>query len=359
MQEDEKSKYPQLANEARILKLLTGEKGFAKYHQFGYENKCNILVMELLGPSLEDLFNTCNKKFTLKTILMLAEEILLRLEKLHSKNYVYRDIKPENMLMGLNDNSHLVHLVDFGLSKKYRDSKSHHHVAYRENKSIVGTVRYASINTQMGLEYSRRDDLEAVGYMLEYFWKGKLPWQGLNLVNANEKVQKILEMKLMISVEEQFEGLPVEFSTYMNYCKALKFSDKPDYNFLRKLFSDLFDRLGYERDYEYDWCRFGNKIKYENGSLSITIFDYNQDVDNTCLESNREASIAHPRRISPDEIQLQITIEKDLQKRETSEEEEEVLPEDPDEGNIDEALLDDSDFRLVTKTHGSWMDSAF
>ena len=124
--------------------------------------------------------------------------------------------------------------------------------------------------------------------MLQYFWVGKLPWQGLNITNTAEKYQKILECKLTIPVEKQFEEMPAEFSTYMNYCKALKFSEKPDYSFLRKQFSDLFDRLNYKRDYDYDWCRFLNKIKYENGMLSLTIYEADQEVDTCYLESFKE-----------------------------------------------------------------------
>lgn len=130
---------------------MSGEKGFATFEHYGYENKFNAVVMGLLGPSLEDLFNACNRSFSLKTILMLAEQIISRLEVFHSKNFVYRDIKPENLLMGLHEKSHIVHLVDFGLSKKYRDNKNHQHIPYKENRSLAGTVRYSSINSHLDI----------------------------------------------------------------------------------------------------------------------------------------------------------------------------------------------------------------
>ncbi len=167
------------------------------------------MIMDLLGPSLEDLFSFCGRKFGLKTTLMVADQMITRVEYVHSKNYIHRDIKPDNYLIGLGKRSNQVFLIDFGLAKKFRDAKTHQHIPYKENKTLTGTARYASINAHLGIEQSRRDDLEAIGYVLIYFIKGKLPWQGVaNTKNKNDKYHKIMEKKMSIPVEYLCLGIP-------------------------------------------------------------------------------------------------------------------------------------------------------
>lgn len=210
--------------------------------------------MELLGPSLEDLFNYSGRKFSLKTTIMVADQMLTRIEGMHSKNYIHRDIKPDNFLTGLGKHSYMIYMIDFGLSKRYRDAKSHQHIPYKENKSLTGTARYASINAHLGIEQSRRDDLEAIGFVLLYFLKGKLAWQGIRAKNRQEKYHKIMEMKIVTPVEYLCRGTPQQFSFYMNYCRSLRFEDRPDYLFLKKLFKELLISNSFEYDYLYDWA---------------------------------------------------------------------------------------------------------
>merc|ERR1712025_1131849 len=213
----------------------------------------NVMVIDLLGPSLEDLFSFCNRKFSLKTVLMLADQMINRVEYVHAKNFIHRDIKPDNFLIGLMKKANQVHVIGFGLAKKFRDSRSQQHIPYRENKNLTGTARYASVNTHLGIEQSRRDDLEAVGYVLMYFNRGSLPWQGLKANSKKEKYEKIMEKKMSTPIEVLCKGYPTEFVTYLNYCRSLRFEDRPDYAYLRRFLKDLFFRENYQYDFIFDW----------------------------------------------------------------------------------------------------------
>lgn len=251
--EKTKTKHPMLMYEAKLLKHLQGGPGIAKLHHFDTEGDFTFMVMDLLGPSLEDLYNVCNRKFTLKTVLMIAEQMMYRIEYLHSKSFIHRDIKPDNFLIGHTSKLNVVFLIDFGLAKKYRDQKSQQHVPYREHKSLTGTARYASINAHLGVEQSRRDDLEAIGYVLMYFSRRQLPWQGFQATTKEEKYIKIMESKMETSVDTLCRGHPAVFASYLNYCRNLRFEDRPDYAYLRRLFKDLFMREGLTNDWMFDW----------------------------------------------------------------------------------------------------------
>mmetsp|Transcript_115113 Transcript_115113/g.179803 ORF Transcript_115113/g.179803 Transcript_115113/m.179803 type:complete len:316 (+) Transcript_115113:88-1035(+) len=248
-----KSKHPQLLYESKLYKILAGGVGVPNVHWYGVEGDYNVMVLDLLGPSLEDLFSFCNRKFSLKTVLMLADQTVNRIEYVHAKNFIHRDIKPDNFLIGLGKKANQVHIIDFGLAKKYRDPKTQQHIPYREGKNLTGTARYASVNTHLGIEQSRRDDLEAIGYVLMYFNRGSLPWQGLKANGKKEKYDKIMEKKMSTPVEVLCKHSPSEFITYLNYCRSLRFEDRPDYAYLRRLLKDLFFREGYEYDFKYDW----------------------------------------------------------------------------------------------------------
>lgn len=158
--------------------------------------------------------------------------------------------------MGIGKRGNQVNVIDFGLAKKYRDAKTHLHIPYRENKNLTGTARYASINTHLGVEQSRRDDLESLGYVMMYFCRGSLPWQGLKAATKKQKYDRIMEKKMTTSTEFLTRGFPNEFAIYLNYTRSLRFDDKPDYSYLRKLFRDLFVREGFQYDYVFDWTIF-------------------------------------------------------------------------------------------------------
>ncbi|CAA3021729.1 casein kinase 1-like protein 10 [Olea europaea var. sylvestris] len=269
--ESVKTKHPQLHYESKVYLLLQGGTGIPNLKWFGVENEYNIMVIDLLGPSLEDLFNYCNRKFSLKTVLMLADQLINRIEYMHSRGFLHRDIKPDNFLMGLGRKANRVYIIDFGLAKKYRDLQTHKHIPYRENKNLTGTARYASVNTHLGIEQSRRDDLESLGYVLMYFLRGSLPWQGLKAGNKKQKYDKISEKKMLTPVEVLCKSYPSEFISYFHYCRSLRFEDKPDYSYLKRLFRDLFIREGYQFDYVFDWTilkypQIGTNSKARNPS---------------------------------------------------------------------------------------------
>lgn len=248
-----KMEHPQLLYESKLYKLFAGGVGVPHIHWYGIEGDYNVMVLDLLGPSLDDLFNYCGSKFGLKTVLLLADQMISRIEYMHTKNFIHRDIKPDNFLIGLGKKANLVHLIDFGLSKKYHDATTRQHMPYREGKSLTGTARYASLNAHLGKEQSRRDDLEAVGNVLMYFLLGKLPWQGLRARAKEEKYEKIMEKKLATPPECLCRNCPEEFATYLSYCRSLQFDERPDYAYLRRQFKALFFSEQYQYDFVFDW----------------------------------------------------------------------------------------------------------
>ncbi|KAG2617023.1 hypothetical protein PVAP13_3NG178053 [Panicum virgatum] len=262
--ENVKTKHPQLLYESKLYRILQGGIGIPNVKWFGVEGDYNVLVMDLLGPSLEDLFSFCNRKLSLKTVLMLADQMINRVEFVHSKSFLHRDIKPDNFLMGLGKRANQVYVIDFGLAKKYRDTSTHQHIPYRENKNLTGTARYASVNTHLGIEQSRRDDMESLGYVLMYFLRGSLPWQGLKAGNKKQKYEKISERKIATSTEALCRGYPTEFASYFHYCRSLRFEDAPDYQYLKRLFRDLFIREGFQFDYVFDWTI----LKYQQAQMT-------------------------------------------------------------------------------------------
>ncbi|KAG7126844.1 Casein kinase I hhp1 like protein [Verticillium longisporum] len=286
--ESVKAKHPQLEYEARVYKSLAGGVGIPFVRWFGTECDYNAMVLDLLGPSLEDLFNFCNRKFSLKTVLLLADQLISRIEYIHAKSFIHRDIKPDNFLMGIGKRGNQVNVIDFGLAKKYRDPKTHFHIPYRENKNLTGTARYASINTHLGVEQSRRDDMESLGYVMLYFCRGSLPWQGLKAATKKQKYDRIMEKKMTTPTEVLCRGFPNEFAIYLNYTRSLRFDDKPDYSYLRKIFRDLFVREGFQYDYVFDWTVY----KYQKNAQAIAQAAGNQDEDDKARATRATAGTA-------------------------------------------------------------------
>ncbi|KAK9471671.1 kinase-like domain-containing protein [Dipodascopsis tothii] len=255
--EPRKSDAPQLRDEYRTYKILVGCVGIPNVYYFGQEGLHNILVIDLLGPSLEDLFDWCGRRFSIKTVVMVAKQMITRVQTIHEKNLIYRDIKPDNFLIGRpgTKNANLIHVVDFGMAKQYRDPKTKQHIPYRERKSLSGTARYMSINTHLGREQSRRDDLEALGHVFMYFLRGGLPWQGLKAATNKQKYEKIGEKKQTTQIKDLCEGFPEQFEKYLTYVRNLGFEDTPDYDYLRDLFTQALRAVNETEDGEYDWMK--------------------------------------------------------------------------------------------------------
>ena len=235
--EPRKSDAPQLRDEYRTYKILAGISGIPSVYYFGQEGLHNILCIDLLGPSLEDLFDMCKRQFSIKTTVMLAKQMLTRIQAVHERNLIYRDIKPDNFLIGRPGTkaSNIVYIVDFGMAKQYRDPKTKQHIPYRERKSLSGTARYMSINTHLGREQSRRDDLEALGHVFMYFLRGALPWQGLKAATNKQKYEKNWRKETADSDKRALFRIPEEFTMYLSYVRKLEFDKTPDYDYLRSL----------------------------------------------------------------------------------------------------------------------------
>ncbi|KIM87764.1 hypothetical protein PILCRDRAFT_260501 [Piloderma croceum F 1598] len=255
------AKYSPLKQESKIYKTLMGGPGVPWIMWSGRQGDFNVMVIDLLGPSLEDLFKMCNRHFTLKTVLLLTDQLLSRIEFIHTRDYVHRDIKPANFVMGTDKAAHLVNVIDFGLAKKFRDSRTNDHIAYRQDEHHgVGTSLFAAINTHLGIECSRRDDLESLAYMLVYFLRGTLPWRRIKGENISATWDLIRDKKL--EVEPLLTvGLPPEFDVLYKYARGLEFDDLPDYDGLRALFRGLAERQNIEYDDVYDWTLGKSKSK--------------------------------------------------------------------------------------------------
>ena len=259
-----------LENEASMILYLNCLRSPA-VKIFGCTTNYNILIMELLGKSLEDIFENVleKKKMSLRCVCNLGIQMIEILEYIHNKNVIHRDIKPDNFLMSNGSNKYL-YLLDFGLAKKYRESNKSKHFPLIKGKKLTGTARYASVNALNGVTQSRRDDLESVIYVLLYFLKGKLPWQGIMIKNKEERYNRIMEIKRDIKSDELCKDCPNEFQDYINYIRKLEYEQDPDYDMLKNLFKSALKKNGFEFDYFYDWDT--NQTIY-----NLNCFDNNKD----------------------------------------------------------------------------------
>ena len=240
-----------LKSEALNIFALQGF-GIIKFISFGHSKDYNVLVEPLLGESLYSLYLQLKKNFTLKDICLIGIQTIERIEYIHSKGYLHGDIKPENFVIGNND-QRIIYIIDFGLSKKYRSDRTGNHIQFCITKKMNGTARYASTNSLRGVEISRRDDLECLAYMIIYFIMKKLPWQGVKANSLQNRYKKIYYMKKKLIYDENFKQLPKEIQEFYNDIKKLKFEEKPNYVKLKGYFYILLKKNGFEADNNFSW----------------------------------------------------------------------------------------------------------
>jgi len=279
-------KYNFLESEAYFLFLLKGE-GIPKIISYGKIIGFKVIIEELLGESIYLLWKntTFDIKNKLNDLCLIAIQCLDRLKYIHSKNTLHRDIKPFNFLFG-KTNPKLLYLIDFGISTKYRSSRTGKHIKFKFVRKAIGSLRYMSINSNSCYEQSRRDDLESLGYILIYLIKKTLPWISIENSNINkiEKYRKVRDLKMSTLPEELCSGLPKEFSDYIKYCRNLSFEQEPNYNYLRNLFLEVIKKnekivdIRYIKPLQFSWLsRNNNRItkiddnnKNQHSSISET-----------------------------------------------------------------------------------------
>ena len=246
---DDKDGLPSLLEEAKVYKHISNkEKGIAEMKVVRFNDR-KVIVMDLLGASLESLL-TKYKKFNMKTIISLAISMIDLMKYIHSCGFLHRDIKPDNFVLDYT-NQRKIFCIDFGISKKYikKDGK---HIEFSNKTKFCGTARYASISAHKNIEQSRKDDLESIAYILIYMYKGKLPWQGIKHKDKREKYKLIGEKKESVSEEELCKSMPKEFLVFLKYVRNLDFDEKPHYSALKKMFTKLYSSKNYKND-KLEW----------------------------------------------------------------------------------------------------------
>lgn len=250
--------YPQLGHEARMYKVLEGSEGIPRGYAYEEKENMAILVMDMLGDSLQKLFEKRGKVFSVKTCLMLAEQMLTRVQYLHEMNYVHRDLKPANFVVGYpgTKQRNTVFILDFGLTKKWRNHLTKEIRPFEQRYyGAVGTPMFASHIADQGMEQARKDDLESLGYILLYFLQS-LPWANIDEgMETDAYLDKIVDQKKNLPLEQYPKTIPREFMEYLMICRGMKFAQDPDYEYLKNLFRNCAKKLGiaYPYDNKFDW----------------------------------------------------------------------------------------------------------
>jgi serine/threonine protein kinase len=291
--------FSQLALESNIYSILSDCVNIPKAHFYGEDRKYHLLVMDLLGSSLDSLFTSCHRHFSLKTVLMIADQMLTALETVHNRHFVHCDVKPANFVFDRAGRQ--LFLIDFGLSRRYRDPITLEHIPYSDGQSLIGTTRYASLRVMYGVEPTRRDDLESLGYALCYFLRGNLPWMGIKMPTIEMKQARIRSLKKRITAKELCAGLPSEFQWFMESVRKLKFAERPGYAEYRARFRELFLTSEFVFDYRFDWAIANKRANQKKSQRTAVLVEGNRAV------LRKVPIIDNPRLVPPVEGNRKMT----------------------------------------------------
>ena len=245
-----------LEYEARVFKELSSEDYIYKMYKSGTQGKLIFLASEVPGTTLDELLKRC-KGFGLKTVILIVLSCLDVIEKLHKKRFLMRDVRPNNISVGYGEKSKIFYIQDFFHAKKYWNPIKQTHIAYKEGKEFRSPPKFSSLNAHLGIEMSRRDDLEMLSYTMLFLMKKQLPWeQEATQGKSEDRYEEVLKKKGFITPEDMFDGCPFEFSVMLKYARSLRFEEKPDYNWLKNNFRELYKKMNFKMDNEYDWMKF-------------------------------------------------------------------------------------------------------
>lgn len=242
-----------MQQEYEIYKKLQGCPGIPQLYTIHKSKQIWYVSMECMGTNLMKLWKLCNQKFSEKTVLMVAIQMLFRIESLHEKGIIHRDIKPDNFVLGRGSQNHCLYILDFGLSMNVQEAQT---------PLFTGSLRYASRRNHKGLRYTRMDDLESMMYIIIYFYKGALPWQNtlhsMNTENISKLQKEIGIYKDRISVQDLCQGCPKWIVSLAQ--KILHENTVPEYSDYKDRMKSRLQELGESFDYEYDWTSYPKRV---------------------------------------------------------------------------------------------------
>jgi serine/threonine protein kinase len=238
--ENKNSKYKTLKNEAKIYQYLGKLDGFPSLRWYGTTEKYNYMIIDLLDSSLVNIIQKYGK-LCLKSVLLIGLQMIIRIRDLHSKKLVHRDLKPENFMVGLDNQSNKIYLIDFSFSKTYMNNQKH--IEEKIINKLIGTPNYVSLNVHNGVEPSRRDDIESIIYILYYCLYGYIPWNNCQIRDIYEK-KKNLEDNYAVSAF---------IRVLLTYVRSLKFKDVPDYTYICSILKKEFSENNLTNTIEFEW----------------------------------------------------------------------------------------------------------